>query len=289
MRSTRWGGPMAACLVLAVAGCGSSQGAAPPRATEPTPTTQPAPQLYEGDFTVLADNLHGPELCTSVATSLPPQCGGLPVTNWDWDAVTGEERVRGTIWGEFQVRGTYERGRFTLVGAPTAPDNAAQPDTPNPDFSPACDHPDVADPAAGNAVWETMTQSGAWPPNDPRVVTAWVTDPRGSAGGGQFVANLIVKPGTKDAIAAQVRRGYGGPLCVVERDLPTESELAAVQSEVTDPATRAALGGVTDAWPDGQRGVVVAHVWVVDQHALDYARERWGDRVELHGNLRPVG
>jgi len=35
--------------------------------------------LYQGSFTVLESPDHGPELCTSVRESLPPQCSGLPV------------------------------------------------------------------------------------------------------------------------------------------------------------------------------------------------------------------
>jgi hypothetical protein len=78
------------------------------------------------------------------------------------------------------------------------------------------------------------------------------------------------------------------PHCVVERDGPTEQELATVQRRLNDRDARRALGVVTEASADGRRGVVVGKVWVVTQPVLDYARDRWGDRVELHGNLTPV-
>jgi hypothetical protein len=293
VNARRIGLVMAACIAAAVvAGCGGSspRGEGPSPSTEP-PTSQAAgTQLYEGEFTVLADKSHGPHLCRDVATSLPPQCSGLPVTNWNWDEVQGEERVRGTIWGGWHVTGTYSDGKFTLVGAPTEPvPDSDEPDgnglTPEPDFSPACDEPSGE--STGVAEWEQLAQTGGRWPTDPRIVTVWVTDPRGSAGGDEFVVNLLVRPGAKEEIEAKARRTYRGLLCVVERDLPTEAELAAIQSEVTDDAARQRLG-VTSAWSEGQRGVVVVTVWVVTDVATDYARERWGDVVELHGYLTPV-
>jgi hypothetical protein len=284
---------VAACIaVAAFAACGSSgasKGTGPSGTNAPATnlaTTRPAPRLYEGAFTVLADKTHGPELCTNVMTSLPPQCSGLAVGNWDWDAVAGEERVRGTTWGQYHVVGTYEPdGGFTLAKTPNSADGHEGADLPEPDFSPACDDPS-GDPSQGVAAWEAATQSDGVP-HDERIVTAWVTDPRDSAGGDEFVANLIVRPGAKEDIETRVRTSYRGLLCVVERDLPTEAELNAIQSEVTADASRKVLG-VTGGWSDGQRGVVVADVWVATDALRDYAHRRWGDRVELHGVLRPV-
>jgi len=74
---------------------------------------------------------------------------------------------------------------------------------------------------------------------------------------------------------------------VVERDLPTESELHALQREVNEPAAREALGAVA-TWSDGRRGVVMTTVWVVEPAVTAYARDRWGDQVELLGTLQPV-
>ena len=51
---------------------------------------------YEGSFTVLESADHGPELYVQLAASMPPQCRGLPVVGWDWDAVADEETVGGT-------------------------------------------------------------------------------------------------------------------------------------------------------------------------------------------------
>lgn len=68
---------------------------------------------YEGSFTVLESADHGPELCVQLAASMPPQCRGLPVVGWDWEAVADEETVGGTTWGGWHVTGTYDGERFT--------------------------------------------------------------------------------------------------------------------------------------------------------------------------------
>ncbi len=295
-------GPAAAALVvLALAACGTSKHAEPPPTklrSEPVSDGQ----LLEGEFTVLADQTHGPHLCTFVEASLPPQCRGLPVTNWDWDAVESEEQRRGTTWGGWHVTGTYADGRFTLVGTPTPPaPDSDEPDgdsldpSDSVDFSPACDEP-VGDVSVGADAWEAATQSATWPGNEVRVVTGWVSTP-GNNDGGSFVGNLdgatvvgnlVVLPGAKDEIEARIRESYAGPLCVVERDGPTEKELAAVQRELNDPEARQILGVVSEASADGRRGVVVGRVWVVTAEVAEYAHKRWGDLVQLFGYLTPI-
>src|SRR6188474_268750 len=90
---------LASALFLAACGAGD-----PPRssADEPPPTVAvPDPnQVYEANTTVLDDRTHGPTLCLSgILESLPPQCGNVPIANWDWQAVSGEERLSGTTWG----------------------------------------------------------------------------------------------------------------------------------------------------------------------------------------------
>src|SRR5919108_238757 len=61
--------------------------------------------LYEANATVLDNGDDGPMLCLgTILTSLPPQCGDVPIANWDWNAViTGdaerhEDELR-DLWG----------------------------------------------------------------------------------------------------------------------------------------------------------------------------------------------
>lgn len=241
-------------------------------------------QRYEGGFTILESAEQGPELCYEVLTSLPPQCGGLPVVGWDWDAVDGEETMGGTTWGAWHVIGTFDGERFRLTEPPAPPQPGNEVEGGS-DFSPACDEPDVVDASEGGAEWEAMTQMDtAFDSQD--LVAAWVSDPAGDWDGA-FVGNVVVVPGAAPAAVARIREHYAGPLCVIERDAPTAAELAAVRDEVIDENAHAVLGPIQGSITDERRGVLVATVWVADEAAVDYAEQRWGDLVELRGLLRP--
>ena len=85
---------------------------------QPGQAAQGQAQRYETTATVLESPDHGPELCLGfVADSFPPQCGGLPIPNWRWDQVKGEESRIGTIWGAYHLVGTYDGASFTVVDA----------------------------------------------------------------------------------------------------------------------------------------------------------------------------
>lgn len=243
-----------------------------------------ADQRYEGTFTVLESGKHGPELCHLVAASLPPQCGGVPVRGWNWDAVEGEQAVSGTRWGSWRVTGTYEGAHFTLTQSP-GPAQLASSGEDAPDFSPACDEPDVVDPTQGGAEWEAMSQDYG-PFEIPNLAAIWLS----AAGekGGRFVGNVVVLPGAGQAATERVRAHYGGYLCVVEREGPTAARLTAIQDELTDDDARRAIGEIVEASADLRRGAVVARVWATNQAALDYAYERWGNLVQLSGLLKPI-
>jgi hypothetical protein len=259
-------------------GSGSGSGSGPDRAEVGTDVP-----TYEGTFTVLESSEHGPQLCSGVLLSYPPQCGGPDIVGWDWARVEGETTAGAVRWGLYQVTGTYADGRFTLT-EPPGPAEIADPVDPGsfgPDFSPACDEPEVVDGAQGMTEWTSVGLDA------PDVVTSWVTDP-GPGGTGPFVANVVVLPGSGTATTDRIRQSYGGPLCVVERQAPTEAELASVQQELHDAEARAHLGQVPTSYPDGRLGAVVATVWAADASARDYARERWGDRVDLRSLLQPT-
>ncbi|HTE70326.1 MAG TPA: hypothetical protein VK942_16470, partial [Actinomycetes bacterium] len=80
-----------------------------PDAGAPRQAAQRPEQRYETTATVLESRDHGPELCLGVvANSLPPQCRGLPIPNWRWDQVDGQESHGGATWGEYHLVGTYD-------------------------------------------------------------------------------------------------------------------------------------------------------------------------------------
>ena len=260
-----WGATLATVAAL-VAACGDEV------APGADVATRDSDRRYEGSFTVLESAEHGPELCYGVALSMPPQCRGLPLEGWDWDAVADDQTVSGTTWGHWHVTGTYDGEQFALVEPPGPPRPDDEPEG-HPDFSPACGEPDVVDPSHAVAEWEAMSQDYG-PFEIPDLVAAWVSDPAGDWDG-PFIGNVIVLPGAAPAATAVIREHYGGPLCVVERDAPTADELASVRDEVLDGPARAALGPV-QTFTDEQRGIVEVTVWVADDAAVAYTEQRWG-------------
>ena len=59
------------------------------------------------------------ELCLgAVAESYPPQCSGIPITNWTWDEVEGSETSGEATWGAYAVQGTYDGDEFTVTTPP---------------------------------------------------------------------------------------------------------------------------------------------------------------------------
>jgi hypothetical protein len=242
-------------------------------------------QEYEADATVLESPEHGPELCLGgVLTSLPPQCGGIPIVGWDWDDVDDEESVNGTTWTSSHVRGTYDGTRFTLT-APPAPAQPPDDDT-APRFRPACDEPEVVDATADGADWEAASQETDGRFSEiPGLVAIWVSDPRGPDYDGPFLGNVIVRPGSANEARTHVRRYWKGALCLVERDQRTAKELEADFARLDDVLTQTIL----TAHVDYQRGVIDARINVVDDQARREVDKAFGPGVVvLTGALKPV-
>ena len=263
-----------AALVLLgmLAACGD-----PDAATEPD--APPEDRRYEASLTVLESPEHGPELCHSVAESLPPQCGGLPIEGWDWSAVESES-ANGTTWGEYHVVGTFDGERFTLT-EPAGVPRRGQPE--EHDFSPGCDDPEVVDPSHGQAQLEAaLSQSEEGIPGQ---IGTWISRPEAD-GAGTFVATVVVTSGHREEAIAFVRQRYGGPLCLIERDI-TQAEIDQVQQELHEENDDVRLRALGSAY-DLVTGRLWADVWVADEDTTAYARERWGDLVELRGILQPA-
>lgn len=285
---------------LAAVGCGSGEEGtgAPPAVTMPRIDPE---ELLEGNGTVLDDG-SGPELCLGgVAESYPPQCGGIPLAGWDWDAVDGEESASGTTWGDFHVVGTYDGETFTVTeaGAP-APDDGRWGTVR--DFTSLCPEPSEGwapvDP--GKAGDEAFGAGAEIAQALPGYVTLWVTyaedlppeelDERAMAGDPVLqIMNVVVSEDAPGAEAA-IREAWGGPLCVTERQVPTEEELMAIRTE----AERFIAEELGLEWTWSQEGDVglAAEVGVVvdpggaGQAALD---ARYGEgMVKLFPALRPV-
>ncbi|CAN5801326.1 hypothetical protein BH23ACT10_BH23ACT10_14590 [soil metagenome] len=166
-----------------------------------------------------------------------------------------------------------------------------QPPTDDTDLGPGCDAPDVVDPSEGRrdayAAIESLDRS--------KTSAIWVSDPS-TDWDGPFVLTVVVPSGSATATESQVREHYPGALCIVERDQPTLDELEELQDDVIAPAmgddgslrSDTPLGPILGLGTDELEGVIELEVLVADERARAFARERWGDLVELDGVLQPV-
>ncbi|MFJ6547695.1 hypothetical protein [Microbacterium sp. NPDC091676] len=115
-----------ATAVLLLTGCTTAPGVSPP----PTSTTVPSDMLLEeaepappqdpvvATGTVL-DESGDVRLCLgAIRESHPPQCDGVPLEDWSWDGVDGDEASGETRWGAYAVTGTWDGERFTVTEPP---------------------------------------------------------------------------------------------------------------------------------------------------------------------------
>lgn len=238
------------------------------------PTAVPAADgavSTDGLVTVLDDG-DGPELCTFVAESLPPQCSGTPMAGWDWAAHPEHEDQSGTKWGSFALTGTFDGTTITVTEAIPAAlyDEVSQ--APGPDLTTPCPPPaegwGVVDPA--QATQEAMDATFAAASALPGYAGAWIDD---------SIINVAV---TKDVAAAEarLRETWGGALCVSEAAY-TEAELNALAMELQR------LPGVTTS--SGADDVVQIGVLFDDGSLQAWADETYGEgRVEISSTLVPA-
>ena len=220
-------------LALTACGTGEPGGAvgSTSAADEPPAPSADAPQLYEASATVL-DATDGPMLCLGgILLSLPPQCGDVRIANWDWDAVGGERSMDGTTWGGYHVVGRFDGEVFTVaeVGPFEEPDVPEAYVYENP-----CPEPEggwVA-PDPEHNTQEEARRAHAYARSQPDYVIAWNDHLDKELQEFSPVVFVAVFTGQADRHETAIREVWDGPLCVVERDVPTAQELAQIRKEV---------------------------------------------------------
>jgi len=227
---------------------------------------------------------HGPELCLGgVAASDPPQCGGVPVSNWDWAAVDGEETRNGTTWGVFHLVGTYD-DEFTVteVGPPEPSDDSFDWS----EFDSLCEPPPEGWPVTA---WSDNTDAvNGYVQAQPDYVRSWITyikKPTDETDLGPFIFNVIFT-GDADRHEAAIRELWSGPLCVVAQDVPSERDRGRIHAEVERDLEDM---GLSIVWSD--LGQVVEFGVVLDRDGAAQAAfdERYGPGVVvITSELRPV-
>ncbi|MFF4778915.1 hypothetical protein [Microtetraspora fusca] len=276
-----------AAVLVALATCGTASAAIAPK------------MRYQADGTVLSNTWHGPQLCAIVMLSAPPQCDGLDVIGWDWDAVEHSAQD-GVSWGDYHVVGTWDGTRLTLTEPPRPakprPDRSGQTDFTTPCPTPAGGWRPVAREKATDraldaaldrarelpgyaASWVDqayLDEIDGYDSTDPRDAQRYANDPK------RLVLNLQF---TGDATAREsaIRAVWGGALCL-SRAPHSEAELQALQEKATKE-----IKGVLSARKDGRAGNVLIWVWVVRPELQREVDEKYGKGlVVLHGYLKPV-
>ncbi len=144
------------------------------------------------------------ELCGAVAESYPPQCGGLPVTGWDWDAVEHEE-AEGVRWGSFIVTGTFDGKSLVLTEEPVATAEVDMADYPSLQY----EEPEIGDPAEDLSAEELQAIADAVAAEFPRYVYGgWADEQNGVA----LIDTLLVTPELEAYAAEHFPARHGGVL-----------------------------------------------------------------------------
>jgi hypothetical protein len=232
----------------------------------------------------------------AMAMSYPPQCGDVPIANWDWNPVEGEEKASGASWGQFHVVGTYDGEIFTLTDV-RRDENHSPIFWSEVDFSSPCQEPEggwvVPDPK--QALQQEASGASAYVESQPDIVNSWVThfDPA-SPGDTEFdefdpVIFNAVFTGDVEHHEAEIRKRWPGPLCVVEGEGPDKRELSRIRAQaeayVNGELGLQMLGSSTGGVEPMIEIGVVADPEGAGQAALD---ARWPGLVRLFPALRPV-
>jgi hypothetical protein len=201
-------------------------------------------ERYEATGIVLENEDHGPMLCLyMLLESLPPQCGDIPITGWDWDGVPGERTLRGTTWGgDYHITGTYDGESFTVEeaglaeGSPPVPDGGDPIDTP-------CDEPEggwtVADPSRTSmADRQAASRAANAEPDFAGLWIDYVEEPDPDAPEDPGTEGMILNvafTGDIERHRAELGGLWGGPLCVVQH-ARTEAQLQRIQDDLEPSA-----------------------------------------------------
>ncbi|SEF14977.1 hypothetical protein [Jiangella alba] len=251
--------------------------------------TTPEPR-YTGTFTVLESAEHGPQLCAGgTLLSLPPQCGGPDIPNWDWADVE-HESVDGVRWGDYQVTGTFDGSEFTLTAPPgPAEPSGRQPQPPGPDLSTPCPVPPggwvFVDPATAST--EALAAVGDYAATLPGYGGLWVDreveqppDPPPPEAAVAAILNITFT-GELAAREAELRAVWGGALCVTEARHP-QARLEEIQAEL------AGKHGIFSAAVMQQENVVDVQA-LIDDGLQDRLDDEYGPgTVRVTASLRPV-
>ncbi len=259
---------------------------------EPDDAATASEQRYTGTFLVLEDGEHGPQLCAGGALlSLPPQCGGPDIPNWDWSDVE-HETADGVSWGDYTLTGTFDGDEFTLT-EPAGPPEPPGMDDGRPELDVLLDTPCPAPPTGwvlvdvATASTEALDAVVGYAESLPGYGGLWVDrsvqQPPGAPPSAAAAAAILNVSFTGDLAAreADLRAVWGGALCVTAAEHP-HTRLEEIQAEL------AGEFGIFSAGVSEPENLVEVEALVDDglQEQLD---ETYGPgTVRVTSALRPV-
>lgn len=221
-----------AAIVLLLAGCAASDA--------PAPAAGARERRYQATATVLESRDHGPQLClTAFAGAGPPACRGLPIPNWRWDQVQGEQTAGSTTWGRYRLVGAYDGASFTVTRAALAPPEhqPSHQEQFKHEPKPACAEPaggwQVPDPTRRSEGYlEPVTRAARAEPDFAGLWLSYLA-PMGdnvAEDPGEFVLNVAFT-GELARHQAELRPRWGGRLCVT-RQQRSYRQLLGIQREL---------------------------------------------------------
>jgi hypothetical protein len=272
-------------IALALAACGANGRVTGEQGATGTETS---PALYQATATVLESKQHGPMLCLGgVLTSLPPQCGDVPLRGWDWEAVEGETKAAGTTWGMFHVTGSYADGIFTVVDA--GPFVSSPGPEPEVDLSSPCPTPSGGWTGLEHATQNDDDPAMAYIRRQPDHVTSWIAHLDPGAGERSPVIVNVIFTGDAERHEAEIRGLWTGPLCVLERAVPNANELARIRHDAEAALPGLGLQMLWSSGPDVEPVIDIGVVVDPGGKAQAAFEERFGPgRVRLISALQPL-
>ncbi|MGN9838610.1 hypothetical protein ACTMTI_10875 [Nonomuraea sp. H19] len=271
---------------LTVTSCGAQEAAAPA-----------PPPRYEASLTVLEGGGHGPQLCTMVAESNPPQCGGPDVMGWDWSKVK-HESLAGVKWGSYRVVGTWDGARLTLTEPPGEPVRAREDPAGEGGFASPCPKPAggwrPVDPA--RATQETLEKAMSLAGTAEEFAGAWLDQsyldplltPRETEKQGNDPKRLVLNLKFTGDLAGRekwIRGVWGGALCVSGAQR-SQAELHEIQRQVEGEM---GSGGLITASSSVTRNRVEVTSWLTSDDLRRRVEEKYGkDVVFFDDVLKPV-
>lgn len=246
---------------------------------------------YQGNGMVLQPGDDAAELCLgAIAASYPPQCGGIPITNWDWDAVEKEERASGTTWGSYHVVGTYDGASFTVEEAGDSVPSAEDPTDP---FASPCPEPDGgwAGTDATRTSEEDRLAAVKLAEDQPDHTASWIDyidrDPLDPEHPGPYIL-VLGFTGDLERHRADAARLWGGPLCVIQQSRPFGA-LKSIQRGLEEVTAEIGIGYLGSGIDVMRNQVYLATVIATPELEAALAARFGEGAVRIEPELHPVG